>query len=122
MSEQHELYEYARSRVRKKKWLYMHFVIYLLGSLFFYVSNKILDYGIGYDWYKAGILVWGFLWLFHAVNVFVVHRFMGKEWERKQTDRLIEKQRQGIEILERKLKENSEIGSSDSDDPKNINP
>ena len=33
--EQHEKYEYARKRIKQKKRLYYHFILFLVGSLFF---------------------------------------------------------------------------------------
>ena len=38
-SEQHELYEYARKRIKQKKRVYFHFVLLFLASLFLFVST-----------------------------------------------------------------------------------
>ena len=43
--EQHELYENARYRIRQKKRLYFHFVVFLVGSVFLIILNKILNVG-----------------------------------------------------------------------------
>ena len=109
MNEQHEQYEYARSRVRSKKRLYIHFVWFVLCSVFFFIANKILNYGAAYDWYIGAILLWGFIWIFHAVNVFVINPFMGKEWQRKQTDKLIKDQEKKVAKLKKEIDRETEL-------------
>ena len=47
--EQHEQLEYAHFRIKQKKRLYTHFVIFLVGSVFLVLINKILKYGIMLD-------------------------------------------------------------------------
>ena len=42
MNEQFQLFENARKRIKQKKRLYLHFVIFLVGSVFLIVLNKIL--------------------------------------------------------------------------------
>ncbi len=78
--EQHELLEKAQKRVRQKKKLFSHFVMFLIGSILLVLANKILKYGDAYDWSVWAILVWFFLLSLHTFNVFVTHKFMGKDW------------------------------------------
>ena len=96
MNEQHELYENARDRVKQKKRLYFHFVIFLIGSVFLIVLNKLLKLGESLieNWFVWAIFLWLFFLALHFVNVHFMNRFMGKDWERKQTDKLILKQEQ----------------------------
>ena len=103
-NEQHEFYENARNRVKQKKRLYYHFVIFLIGSVFLIALNKILKVGddIIQDWFVWAILIWFFFWVIHLVNVFVVNRFMGKDWQRKQIDKLVAKQELKVAQLEKK--------------------
>lgn len=98
--DQHELFEEAQKRIRQKKHLFLHFWVYVLGCVFMFVINRLLNYGINYNWYIWGILLWTFLFLLHVVNVFVVNRFMGKEWERKQRERLLAIQQKKILKME----------------------
>jgi hypothetical protein len=49
--EQHELYEYARKRLKTKKGLYLHFVLLFLASLFLFVSVKLFNFGLNSNWY-----------------------------------------------------------------------
>ncbi|MDC6365765.1 MULTISPECIES: 2TM domain-containing protein [Flavobacteriaceae] len=101
--EQHELLENAQKRIKQKKRLYTHLVIFLIGSVFLILINKILKYGEAYDWFIWAILAWSFLFVLHAFNVFVTHQFMGKEWERKQRERLVELQKNRISEIQKEI-------------------
>jgi uncharacterized protein YlxW (UPF0749 family) len=105
MNEQHELYENARKRVQQKKRLYVHFVIFLVGSGFFIVLNKLLNLGENYftNWFIWLITLWFFIWVLHFINVFFTNRFMGTNWERTQTEKLITKQQLRIAKLEKEI-------------------
>ncbi len=102
-SAQHEQMEYAQKRISQKKRLYRHFVIFLLGAVFAILINRILKYGEAYDWYIWVILVWGFLVGLHAINVFVTAPFMGVEWERKEREKLVQKQRDRITEIQKEI-------------------
>jgi hypothetical protein len=101
--EQHEQLEYAQKRVAQKKKLYRHFLLFLVGSLFFIILNKALNYGGEYDWYLWGILLWFFLLILHALNVFLLNPFMGQEWERSQRERLVAQQQERIAALQKEI-------------------
>ncbi len=101
--EQHEQLEYAHNRMRQKKRLFTHFVIFLIGSLFLVVINKILKYGEAYNWFVWAILFWSFLFVLHFFNVFVTHKFMGIEWERQQREKLVRKQRERIAAIQKDI-------------------
>ena len=111
MNEQHELYENARTRIKQKKRLYVHFVLFLVGSVFLIVLNKVLNVGEAFmeDWFVWAIVLWLFFWVLHFINVFFTNRFMGKEWERKQTDKLVLKQELKIAKLEKEIIRESEL-------------
>lgn len=99
----HELYEKARKRTKKKKHLYFHFVFFLVGSIFLVVLNKVVKFHEELDWYVWGILVWLFFLVIHAIRVLVMNKFFDKEWERVQTEKLLQKHNAKVEKLERKL-------------------
>lgn len=101
--EQHELLENAQKRIKQKKRLYNHLVIFLIGSVFLILINKILKYGEAYDWFVWAILIWAFLFVVHAFNVFVTHKFMGQEWERQQRERLVEMQKKRIAEIQKEI-------------------
>jgi hypothetical protein len=101
--EQHEQLEYAHKRIKQKKNLYVHFVLFLIGSVFLILINKILKYGEEYNWFIWAITFWAFLFVVHIVNVYVTQKFMGIEWEREQREKLIAKQRQRIKELQNEI-------------------
>ena len=102
-TEQHELLEYAQKRVLQKKRLFTHFVLFLIGSVFLILINKILKYGEEYNWFLWAITFWAFLFVFHLFNVFVTHQFMGKTWERDQREKLVQKQKKRIAELQKDI-------------------
>lgn len=109
MNEQHEIYENARSRIKQKKRLYFHFVLFLVGSVFLIVINKLLNIGEQYDWFVWAIVIWFFFLVLHFINVFVTNRFMGKEWERKQTEKLVLEQELKIAKLDKEVTQKAKL-------------
>ncbi len=101
--EQHELLEHAQKRIKQKKRLFAHFVVFLIGSVFLVLINKILKYGESYDWFIWAITAWAFLFVIHAFNVFVTHKFMGQDWERKQREKLVAQQKKRIAELQNEI-------------------
>lgn len=101
--EQHELLETAQNRIKQKKRLYAHFVVFLIGSVFLVLINKILKYGEEYDWFVWAITFWAFLFALHIFNVFVTQRFMGRDWERRQREKLVAKQKERIAELQKEI-------------------
>ena len=103
--EQHELYEYARRRIKQKKKLYFHFVFFVLGSILMYIVNKWFGLGEPNNWFLWVATLWLFLVILNFIKVFITDRFMNKNWEREQIDKLVEKQK--IKIAELSREENS---------------
>ena len=109
--EQHELLEYAQKRVAQKKRLFSHFVIFLIGSVFLVLINKVFKYGEQYDWFVWAILIWAFLFVLHAFNVFVTHKFMGQDWERRQREILVAKQKKRIAEIQKEIETDFPLSS-----------
>jgi hypothetical protein len=101
--EQQELYEYARKRIQQKKNLYYHFVFFLIGSLFMFVANVLLKFGEPRIWYIWAVTVWFFLIILHFIKVYITDRFMNKNWEREQIDRLVKRQERKIQQMSAKI-------------------
>jgi hypothetical protein len=99
----HEQYEYARRRIKQKKRLYFHFVAFILGSLLLFISHNILDSAFVTQWYLWIITAWLFLFILHFIKIFITDRFMNKDWEREQIDRLVILQQRKIEQLQSKI-------------------
>ena len=61
--EQRELYEYAHRRIRQKKNLMRHFIVFLAGSVLLVIINPVLGIGDEFfikDWFVWAILIWAF--------------------------------------------------------------
>ncbi|QBA63367.1 2TM domain-containing protein [Muriicola soli] len=101
--EQHEQIEYAQMRINQKKNLYRHFVWFLIGGTGLVIINKVFKYGESYDWAYWAIGVWSMLFLVHLVNVFILNPFMGRDWERKQRERLVLRQKEKIANLRKQV-------------------
>ena len=130
--DQLELIENAQRRVRQKKRLFTHFIVFLIGSVFLIIANTFLGIGedikfFGKEWFLFAILIWLFFFLYHFFNVFVTHKFMGKDWEKMQLDKLVSKQQSRIDqlkqelIKEEKLIAQSEVYNEQKDTPSNLN-
>lgn len=116
--EQHELLENAQKRVKQKKRLYTHFVVFLVGSVFLVLINKILKYGQEYNWFVWAITFWGFLFVLHIFNVFITNKFMGNDWERSQREKLVAKQKQRIAEMEKEIEQEIKLPTSIEPEPK----
>ncbi len=101
--DQHELYEYARRRLRQKKNLYFHFVLFIILSIFMVIANKWIGVGEPNNWYIWVSTAWLFLLILHFIKVFITDRFMNKNWEREQIDKLVAKQEIKINELEKQV-------------------
>lgn len=117
--EQLELIKNAQRRIKQKKRLYAHFVIFLIGAVFLIVANTVLGIGketkfFGIDWFVFAIMAWLFFFLYHLFSVFVTSKFMGKEWEEQQLAKLVTKQKVRIEKLKLQIeKEDLTLAKSD---------
>ena len=101
--EQHEQYEYGRKKKKKKKGLYYHFVLLILGGIFLFLANHFVVFGITFNWAIWVITFWAFLFILHFIKVYITDRFMNKNWEREQIDKLVAKQQQKIEQLQNQI-------------------
>lgn len=120
-SAQREQYDYARQRMKQKKRFMQHFVVFLAGSILLVIMNGVLGIGKGFfikNWFTWAILIWVLLLLIHFFNVYIVHKFMGKEWEDRQIEQLKAKQEKRIQELEQELR----TTSSGAKIEKNISP
>ena len=106
-SEQHDLYENARKRIKQKKGIYNHFVLLFVGALFLYIANKWLSFYPEMDWWIWAVAVWVFFFILHLIKVFVTDRFMNKQWEREQIDKLMEKQSKKVEQIRKNIEKDN---------------
>ncbi|MGJ5641843.1 dihydrofolate reductase [Formosa sp. S-31] len=106
--EQLELIKNAQKRIKQKKGLYTHFILFLIGSVAIIVANLGLHIAekfrpFNVDWFVYVVGFWFLLLLYHAFNVFVIHKFMGADWEQSQLDKLVAKQKERIAELEKNV-------------------
>jgi hypothetical protein len=101
--EQHEQYEYARKRLKQKKGLYFHFVLFILGGIFLFFANHFAVFGITSNWAIWVITFWAFMFILHFIKVYITDRFMNKNWEREQINKLVAKQQQKIEQIQNQI-------------------
>lgn len=100
----YELYENARKRIKQKRHLFVHFVLFFVGSIFLLVIEKLFNVGATQpNWSYWIILAWAFLFILHFINVFITKRFMNKQWEREEVDKLVAKQKRRIDELQKKV-------------------
>lgn len=107
--EQYELYEYARKRITQKKRLYYHFVFFILGSIFMFLANHFQVFGYVNNWCVWAITIWAFIFVLHFIKIFITDRFMNKNWEKEQVDRLISLQEKKIAQLQTKIETEDKI-------------
>ena len=122
--EQLELIKTAQARVKQKKRLYIHFVVFLIGAVFLIILNTVIGVGedvtlFGKNWFVFAILAWLFLFVYHLFNVFITHKFMGKDWEKQQLDKLVAKQKERIAQLEKTItKQDTKTSKLESEEEK----
>ena len=79
-------------------------MLFLTGSLFLFIAHHFLIENAPYQWPIWAIVFWCFLFILHFIKVYITDRFLNKEWEREQINRLMEIQQRKIEELEEKIK------------------
>jgi len=112
--DQYKLYEKARKRTKQKKGVLSHFIFFLIGAVFLVILNKVIKFHPETDWFVWAIFVWLFLLLVHTANIFILKPFFGKEWERVQTEKLMEKHQKKVDQLETKLEKQGAFTSDNS--------
>lgn len=111
---QKEMIENARIRIKQKRRLFTHFVLFLIGSVGLIIASQVLIQEeipkiLGIDWWIWVIMVWFLLLAYHAFNVFITKRILGPEWEKRQYERLVQKQMDRINKLQIKVDQSHPI-------------
>ena len=108
------LIEYAQSRIKSKKRLFFHFSLMVVGIISLLTSNLVFEFKkeivlFDYPWSYWICSIWFILFLFHFFNVYVTNKFMGKEWEKKQMKRLVDKQQIKIAEIKTELEKEARV-------------
>jgi hypothetical protein len=70
-----------------------------------FVAYRFFNIGMTYTWPIWIITFWLFLFILHFIRVFITNRFMNKNWERTQIDRLVALQQKKITKLQTEIKD-----------------
>ncbi|MBQ4914772.1 2TM domain-containing protein [Maribacter sp. MMG018] len=96
--------ERAKKRLKELKGFYWHLTVYILVNTFITISTivgrmnngaeitDVLDFGSFAIWF-----FWGIGLFFHGMKVFSYNPIFSKEWEERQIQKYIEKDRQEAE-------------------------
>lgn len=109
-----ELLENAQSRIRQKKNVYRHFVIFLFISAFTLFIDFILEIGpdlvlFDYSWSIWILIIWTFILLYHLFDVFISKKIISNKWISNQKSQLIKVQQEKIKSLKQDIEKESEI-------------
>ncbi|WMW78583.1 2TM domain-containing protein [Flavobacterium sp. 20NA77.7] len=85
-------YENAKKRVKELKGFYSHLASYILIISFLCFIN--FRFSPEHIWFYWPMLGWGIGLFFHAVGVFNIIPFFGKDWEDKKITEIMEKEKQ----------------------------
>ena len=112
--EQIKLVENAQKRVKQRKRLFYHFSVMLFGiatlliiNILFNIKDDIEPYNFPWSYWIS--IFWVLILLAHAYNVYITNRFMGKDWEKEQTKKLVLKQELKISKIKTELEKEARI-------------
>ena len=89
-------YEDAVKKVKKLKGFYTHAIVYLVINIMFVIVNvQNLEPGESYFQFKNFITTffWGIGLLAHAMGTFIPYFILGKDWEERKINQLMEQER-----------------------------
>ena len=120
--DQKEMIENARLRIKQKRGLFTHFVVFLIGSVGLIIASQVLIQEeipqlLNIDWWIWVIMLWFLILAYHAFNVFITKRILGPEWEKRQYERLVQKQVDRIQKLQVKVDKNHPLPDVKLDNP-----
>ncbi|PWI29434.1 dihydrofolate reductase [Xanthomarina sp. GH4-25] len=112
--EQLELIKTAQKRIKQKRSLYIHFVLFLIGSVAMIVASLVFDVGVmvnlfGINWFVYAILIWFLILLYHAFSVYFTNKFLGDAWEQEQLTKLVALQKERIAKLQQQVEKNNPL-------------
>ncbi len=87
-----EKYFFAKKRVDEIKGFYGNLISYIIFNGFFLILNLITS--PNELWFFWPLIGWGIGVVFHGMKVFNYYPFLGKNWEERKINELIEKENQ----------------------------
>lgn len=88
-----EKYEQAKKRVKSLKGFYTHLIVYVIINIMIIIANsqyKTLETFFTFSTFSTAFF-WGIGLFIHAFNVFGYNLILGKNWEERKMQELIEK-------------------------------
>jgi hypothetical protein len=125
--DQKELFKNANRRIKQKKRFVYHFVFFIAGALVLMFMNLVLQYQedltpFGMPWFVSATLIWSFFLIAHGINVFIVEKLMGRAWEEKYMNKLVELQLRKLKKLQAKVDKKYPLEEANTEDiEKSIN-
>ncbi len=107
-----ERIEAARSRVREIKGLYIHVAIYVLVNVGLHIINFVT--APGQYWAFWPLLGWGIGVAAHILAVARIVPFLGKEWEERKVQQVLDKD--AVRIKKAQKKATKEAAKADKAD------
>ncbi len=93
-NDQDRAYLQAKKYVRKIRGFYTHAAVYVLVNLFL-IGSKAFKYSSWEDFWQHnqfwGFGLWGIGLIIHGLSVFVPNFFLGRDWEEKKIQEILEK-------------------------------
>jgi hypothetical protein len=83
-------YQRAKERVEEIKGFYIHLAVYIIINPGLFIINWLTSPGS--LWFYWPLLGWGIGLLIHAVWVFGFSKVVGKEWEERKIQEIMDKQ------------------------------
>jgi hypothetical protein len=92
-----EEYQKARDRVQEIKGFYAHAAMYLLANAGLAVLNlATLKKNDSVIWFIWPLIGWGIALAVHAISVFGIGRFLGKDWEQRHIQQELDRRQKDI--------------------------
>lgn len=105
---QKEMIENAQRRIKEKRSLFTHFVVFLVGAVGLIMISQVMMQVepmsiLDIEWWVWVLFIWLLFLIYHAFKVFITNRLLGPNWEKRQYERLVQKQKDRIAQLEEKV-------------------
>jgi hypothetical protein len=94
-------------KIEAKKKGCIFILCFYFSQFILFVSTKLFNFGLDSNWYIYAITVWFFIFILHFIKVFITDRFMNKNWEREQIDRLVALQKNKLTELQAQITEDT---------------
>ncbi len=90
-SNEFERYQKAKKQVQEIKGFYIHLMCYLLVMVVLIFIN--LKYTPQYLWFFWSLLGWGIGVFVHAIMVFNIFSFIGRDWEERKIKEFMDEEK-----------------------------